>query len=40
MTAVSLDALNVDRFRLRERLSWRDPDIDCTLVISHTVGRP
>jgi hypothetical protein len=34
MTAVSLDALNVDGFRLRQGLSWRDPDIDCTLVIS------
>ena len=34
MTAASLDALNVDGFRLRQPLSWRDPDIDCTLVIS------
>jgi hypothetical protein len=34
MTAVSLDAASADGFRLREGLSWRDPDIDCTLVIA------
>jgi hypothetical protein len=34
MTAVSLDAPSVDGFRLRQGLSWHDPDIDCTLVIS------
>ena len=34
MTAVSLDAASVDGFRLREALSWHDPDIDCTLVVS------
>jgi hypothetical protein len=34
MTAVSLDALNVDGFHLRQGLSWHDPDINCTLVIS------
>ena len=34
MTAMSLDATSVDGFRLRQQLSWRDPDIDCTLVIS------
>ena len=34
MTVILLDATSVDEFRLRERLSWRDPDIDCTLVIS------
>ncbi len=34
MTAMSLHAPSVDGFRLRQGLSWRDPDIDCTLVIS------
>lgn len=34
MTAMSLDVASVDGFRLRQGLSWRDPDIDCTLVIS------
>ena len=34
MTAISLDAAGVDGFSLRHGLSWRDPDIDCTLVIS------
>jgi hypothetical protein len=34
MTVVSLDTASMDGFRLGEGLSWRDPDIDCTLVIS------
>ena len=34
MTAAPLDTLNVDGFRLREPITWRDDDIDCTLVIS------
>ncbi len=34
MTAIPLDAATVDGFRLPQSLSWRDPDIDCTLVIS------
>jgi hypothetical protein len=33
-TALSLDAASVDGFTLSRPLSWRDPDIDCTLVIS------
>jgi hypothetical protein len=40
MTAASLDTLNVDGFRLRQPLSWRDPDIDCTLVISQPSTDP
>jgi hypothetical protein len=40
MTAVSLDALNADGFRLGQALSWRDPDIDCTLVISQPSTDP
>jgi hypothetical protein len=36
MTVISLDAtgLDLDGFRLQQALSWHDPDIDCTLVIS------
>src|SRR6516164_4290345 len=40
MTAASLDTVNVDGFRLRQPLSWRDPDIDCTLVISQPSTDP
>jgi hypothetical protein len=32
--SISLDTASIDGFRLRESLSWRDPDIDCTLVVS------
>ena len=34
MTVISLNAPHVDGFHLRHSLSWRDPDIDCTLVLS------
>ncbi|MGA7055321.1 MAG: hypothetical protein WBZ37_29475 [Mycobacterium sp.] len=34
MTIITLDTASVDEFRLPQALSWRDPDIDCTLVIS------
>jgi hypothetical protein len=34
MTVISLDAADLDGFRLRQALSWHDPDSDCTLVIS------
>lgn len=40
MTAISLDAANVEGFRLRQGLSWRDPDIDCTLVVSQPAADP
>jgi hypothetical protein len=40
MTAILLDATSVDEFRLREGLSWRDPDIDCTLVVSQPSADP
>lgn len=40
MTAVSVDSLKVDGFRLREPLSWHDPDLDCTLVISQPATDP
>jgi hypothetical protein len=34
MTDTSRNAPNIGWFRLREGFSWRDPDIDCTLVVS------
>jgi hypothetical protein len=34
MTAILQHAATADEFRLGQGLSWRDPDIDCTLVIS------
>src|ERR1700756_4482113 len=34
MTAIPLHAAKVDEFVLPQSLSWRDPDIDCTLVVS------
>ena len=34
MTTMSLDVTSIDGFRLWQGLSWHDPDIDCTLVIS------
>jgi hypothetical protein len=41
MTVVALGAApNLDRFRLLQPLSWRDPDIDCTLVISTPSADP
>jgi len=33
-TAIQLDAASVEEFTLSRSLSWRDPDIDCTLVLS------
>lgn len=40
VTAISLDTLNTDGFRLRQSISWRDPDIDCTLIISQPSTDP
>jgi hypothetical protein len=40
MTAMSLDVASVDGFRLPQVLSWHDPDIDCTLVISQPSTDP
>ncbi len=34
MTVIPLNATHVDGFHLRDSLTWRDPDIDCTLVLS------
>jgi hypothetical protein len=38
MTAVSLDTAYA--FNLRQSFSWRDPDIDCTLVIAQPSTDP
>ncbi|MGB8390376.1 hypothetical protein [Mycobacterium sp.] len=40
MTAVTLDAATVDGFRLREGLTWHDPDVNCTLVVSQPLADP
>jgi hypothetical protein len=40
MTAIPLEAADLDEFRLRQALSWRDPDIDCTLVVSQPSADP
>ena len=40
MTAISLDTASVDGFRLLQGFSWRDPDIDCTLVVSQPSTDP
>jgi len=38
--AVALDPMTFGRFQLSERLSWRDPDIDATLVLSQPATDP
>lgn len=40
MTVAPLDTLNLDGFRLSKPLTWHDPDIDCTLVISQPAADP
>jgi hypothetical protein len=40
MPAISTDAATIDEFRLRQAHSWRDPDIDCTLVVSQPSTDP
>ncbi len=40
MTAPSLKTLTLDGFRLREPITWRDDDINCTLVISQPATDP
>lgn len=40
MTAISLETVAADAFRLRQRLSWGDSDTDCTLVISQPSTDP
>ena len=38
--AIPLDLMTVGRFQLDQRLSWRDPNIDCTLVLSQPAVDP
>ena len=40
MTIISLNTTSVEEFRLEERFTWHDPDIDCTLVISQPSTDP
>ena len=40
MTVSLLDSAFADRFQLSDRRSWRDPDIDCTLVLSQPSTDP
>jgi hypothetical protein len=40
MTVSPLDTTVADRFQLDHRFSWRDPDIDCTLVLSQPSTDP
>ena len=40
MTVISLDTASIEEFRLRERHSWYDPDIDCTLMVSQPSTDP
>jgi hypothetical protein len=39
-SAVSLDPMTTGRFELPHRISWRDPDIGCTLVLSQPEVDP
>ena len=39
-SVVPLDTMTVGRFQLGQRLSWRDPDIGCTLVLSQPAVDP
>jgi len=40
MNAVSLATSTGDRLSLGQGVSWRDPDIGCTLVLSHPLADP
>jgi hypothetical protein len=40
MTIISLDTAVTDGFLLNESLSWRDPEINCTLVVSQPSTDP
>jgi hypothetical protein len=39
-SAVAMDPMTAGRFDLRQRLSWRDPDIGATLVLSQPAVDP
>jgi hypothetical protein len=40
MTAVSLDITTAETFRLPKSISWRDPDINCTLAVAQPSTDP
>ena len=40
MTAVSLDTTTAEKFDLPESFSWRDPQINCTLVVAQPSTEP
>jgi hypothetical protein len=40
MTAVSLDTTTAEKFDLPESFSWRDPQINCTLVVAQPSAEP
>ncbi|MEB4210054.1 hypothetical protein [Mycobacterium sp. 94-17] len=40
MAVIPLQAAGVDGFRLEQGLSWHDPDIGCTLVVSQPTTDP
>ena len=40
MNAISLATATGEAFSLGQGLTWRDPDIDCTLVLSHPSADP
>lgn len=40
MTVFSVETTSVEAFQLREGLSWHDPDVDCTLVVSQPSADP
>jgi hypothetical protein len=40
MTVSPLDTAVIDRFQLRTRISWRDPELDCTLLLSQPTSDP
>ena len=40
MTVISLDTVSIEEFPLQESLSWHDPDVDCTLVLSQPSADP
>ena len=39
-SVVPLDTVTVGRFELGQRLSWRDPDVGATLVLSQPAVDP
>jgi len=38
--AATADPMTIGRFHLEQRLSWHDPDINCTLLVSQPAADP